>query len=170
MTSGSSSIAGPADGDAAVVRFSTADYAPRERLDAWREIYGRTLQKLDVEPLSTEPLHTEATLRRMPGLAVNVVRRSAVIHNRRREFVSHDDVGITVGLTSNFEANQFGRTLTMSRGEAIVLTGAEPAFCARLTASTFTSGRPCGPWPRSLPGWMTRMVERSPRIRRRCGF
>ncbi len=119
---------GLANGDPVTVRFSTADYAPRERLDAWREIYRRTLQKLDVEPLSAEPLHTEATLRRMPGLAVNVVRRSAVIHNRRREFVSHDDVGITVGLTSSFEANQFGRTLTMSRGEAIVLTGAEPAF------------------------------------------
>jgi AraC-like DNA-binding protein len=64
----------------------------------------------------------------MPGLGVNVVRRSAVIHNRRREFVSHDDVGMTVGLTSPFEASQFGRTLTLDPGEAIVLTGAEPAL------------------------------------------
>jgi AraC-like DNA-binding protein len=110
-----------------VVRFSTTDYAPCERLEAWREVYGRTLQKLDVEPLSDEEFHTEATLRRMPGLAINVVRRSAVIHNRRREFVSHDDVGMTVGLTSSFEASQFGRTLTLDCGDAVVLTGAEPA-------------------------------------------
>jgi AraC-like DNA-binding protein len=118
----------PRDGDYAVVRFSTADYAPRERLDAWREVYGRTLQRLDVEPLSAEPLHTEAVLHRVPGLAFNRVRRSAVVHNRRREFVSHDDVGLTIGLTSGFEAHQFGRTLAMAPGDAIVLTGAEPAF------------------------------------------
>ena len=126
--SGSSSGADVANSDDLVVRFSTADYAPHERLDAWREIYGRTLAKVDVEPLSSDQFLTEATLRRMPGLAVNVVRRSPVIHNRRREFINHDDVGMTLGLTSHFEANQFGRTLTMNRGEAIVLTGAEPAF------------------------------------------
>jgi hypothetical protein len=125
--SASSGIATVGNNDCKVVRFSTADYAPHERLDAWREIYGRTLAKVDVEPLASDQFFTEATLRRMPGLAVNVVRRSPVIHNRRREFISHDDVGMTVGLTSHFEANQFGRTLTMSRGEAIVLTGAETA-------------------------------------------
>jgi AraC-like DNA-binding protein len=64
----------------------------------------------------------------MPGLGMNVVRRSAVVHDRRREFISHDDVGMTVGLTSGFEANQFGRTLAMGCGEAILLTGAEPAI------------------------------------------
>ena len=116
-----------------VVRFSTADYPPRERLDAWREVYCRTLQRLDVEPLSGQEFHTDAIMRRMPGLVVNTVRRSAVIHNRRREFVDNDDVGITVGLTSNFEASQSGRTLTMNPGDAVVLTGAEPAS---LTAPT----------------------------------
>ena len=45
----------------------------------------------------------------------------------------NDDVGITVGLTSNFEASQSGRTLTMNPGDAVVLTGAEPAS---LTAPT----------------------------------
>src|SRR6266478_5236674 len=104
--SASSGVATVGNNDCKVVRFSTADYAPHERLDAWREIYGRTLAKVDVEPLPSDQFLTEATLRRMPGLAVNVVRRSPVIHNRRREFISHDDVGMTVGLTSHFEANQ----------------------------------------------------------------
>jgi len=116
-----------------VVRFSTAEYAPRKRVDAWREVYCRTLQRLDIEPLSGQEFHTDAIMRRMPGLAVNTVRRSAVIHSRRREFVDSDDVGITIGLTSNFEASQCGRVLNMNPGDAIVLTGAEPAS---LTAPT----------------------------------
>ena len=125
---GSSPAAAPANGDYAAVRFSTIDYAPRQRLEALRETYGRTLQKVDIEPLSTEPLHVEATLRRMPGLGMMSCRRSAATYHRRREFIDHDDVGVTVGLTSDYEAYQRGRTLAMKRGEAIVMTGSEPAF------------------------------------------
>jgi AraC-like DNA-binding protein len=121
-------IASPADAGYLVVRFSSADYAPRERLKAWREIYGRTLQKLDIEPLSVEQFHCRATLRRMPGLAMLAGRRSAAIYRRPREFIDHDDVGLTMGLTSDYQAHQFGRTLNMRRGEAIVLTGSAPAF------------------------------------------
>ena len=43
----------------AAVRFSTADYAPRDRLTAWREVYGRTMLKIDVEPIETEAFHTD---------------------------------------------------------------------------------------------------------------
>jgi hypothetical protein len=58
---GSSGVAGVADGDCAIIRFSTTDYPPHQRLDACREIYGRTLSRRDIEPLSTEQFHTEAT-------------------------------------------------------------------------------------------------------------
>jgi AraC-like DNA-binding protein len=93
-----------------------------------REVYGRTLQKVDIEPLSTEPFRADATLRRMPGLAMISCRRSAAVYHRRREFIDHDDVGLTVGLTSGYQAHQLGRTLAMKREDAIVMTGSEPAF------------------------------------------
>jgi len=125
---GSSGVAGVANGDCVFVRFSTADYPPHERLDACREIYGRTLSKRDIEPLSTERFHTEATLRRMPGLGLVRARRSAAIYRLRREFIDNDDVVITVGLTSGCEAHQRGRLLDLSRGDASVLTASEPAF------------------------------------------
>ena len=57
-----------ANGDCAVVRFSTADYAPSERLEALHEIFGRSLQKVHVEALAEESFRTAVTLRRMPGL------------------------------------------------------------------------------------------------------
>jgi len=87
--------------DCVVVRFSAADYAPRERFDAWREIYGRTLQKLDIEPLSVRQFHAEATLLRMPGLSLMAGRRSAAVYRRSREFIDHDEVGFTWGVTSS---------------------------------------------------------------------
>lgn len=126
--SASSGVATVGNGDCVVVRFSTADYAPRERFEAWREVYGRTLQRLEIEPLSVRQFHAEATLLRMPGLALMAGCRSASVYRRSREIIDHDDVGFTWGLTSSYQVHQFGRTLDIGRGHAIVLTGAEPAF------------------------------------------
>ena len=51
----SSDVATIADGDCPVVRYSTADYAPSERLEALHEVFGRSLQKVHVEPLAGNP-------------------------------------------------------------------------------------------------------------------
>jgi AraC-like DNA-binding protein len=150
-----------------IVRFSTADYAPRKRLDACREIYGRTLSRRDIEPLSAEQFHTEATLWRIPGLGIVTARRSAAIYRLPREFIDNDDVFVTVGLTSSYEAHQFGRLLSLKRGEASVMTASEPAFlkvptygeyinvrAPRRTLSSFVAGLDaayCRPIPADNP-------------------
>ena len=113
--------------DCAVIRFSTEDYAPHERLEACREVYGRTLSRRDIEPFSAEPFRTEATLWRMPGLGVAKARRSAAAYRLLREFIDSDDVFVTVGLTSRYEVHQFGRVLDLKPGEASVMTASEPA-------------------------------------------
>ena len=125
--SGSSGVATVAAGDCAVVRYSTADYAPSERLEALHEIFGRSLQKVHVEPLAGESFHTAVTLRRMPGLTLYTASRSAAIFRRSRELIDHDDVVVIAGFTSGYEVHHLGRTLNMGRGEAVILTGAEPA-------------------------------------------
>jgi AraC-like DNA-binding protein len=122
--SASSGVA--ADADCVLVRFSTADYPPRQRFDAWREICGRMLLRLDIEPLSDEQPHVEATLLRMPGLAMAAGRRSPAVYRRRRQFIDHDDVSITWHPSSSCQAHQLGRTADLVGGQAIVLTGAEP--------------------------------------------
>jgi AraC-like DNA-binding protein len=125
--SDSSGVATVANGDCAVVRYSTADYPPSERLEALHEIFGRSLQKVHVEPLAGESFHTAVTLRRMPGLTLYKASRSAAIYHRSRELIEHDDVVVIAGFTSSYEVHHLGRTLNMGRGEAVILTGAEPA-------------------------------------------
>jgi AraC-like DNA-binding protein len=136
----SSGVAAVAKGDCVVVRFSSADYPPHARLDACREIYGRTLSRRDIEPLSTELFHTEATLRRMPGLGIVTARRSAAIYRLRREFIDSDDVVMTVGLTSGYEAEHFDRR-SLRRGEAVVFTTSEPAILAVPTYGDYINVR-----------------------------
>src|SRR5262249_27874109 len=102
--SASSGTAAAANADCVVIRFSTADYPPQERADAWHEIYGRTLQKMDIEPLAAEDLRVEATLLRMPGLAMMAGRRFAAVYSRRRQFIDHDGVSVTWAPSSRYQA------------------------------------------------------------------
>jgi AraC-like DNA-binding protein len=125
--SNSSGIA-TVDNDCKVVRLSTADYAPREGSRAASGIYGQTLLRLDVEPVSDKPLYVDVTLLRMPGLAMVVGRRSGTVYRRRREFIDHDGVSITWHSSSSCHAQQLHRTLDARGGQAIVLTGGEPGL------------------------------------------
>jgi AraC-like DNA-binding protein len=126
--SASSGVATAGNSDCVVVEFSTGDYPPRERFDAWREIYGRTMQTMDIEPLPAEQPRAEATLLRMPGLAMMAGCRSAAVYHRRREFIDSDGVSITWARSSSCQTHQLGRALDLVRGQAIVLTSGEPGF------------------------------------------
>jgi AraC-like DNA-binding protein len=115
------------NGDCAVIRFSTEDFAPNERIEAVHEIFGRNLQKVHVEPRSGESFYTAVTLRRTPGLSLYTASRSAAIYRRSRDLIEHDDVVMIAGFTSSYEVHHLGRTLSLGRGEAVILTGGEPA-------------------------------------------
>ena len=120
-------VATVSNSDCIVVRFSTEDYAPHERIEALHEVFGRSLQKVHVEPVEPESFQTAVTLRRMPGLSQMTGYRSAAIYRRSRELIEHDDVILVGGFTSDYEAHHRGRTLNMGPGEAVILTGAEPS-------------------------------------------
>jgi AraC-like DNA-binding protein len=115
--------------DRRIVRFSTADYPAHERVEVLHEIFGRNLQKVHVEPLDggAESFHTEVTLRPMPGLSLYTASRSAAIYRRSREFIEHDDLVLIAGFNASYEVQHLGRTLNLGRGEAVILTGGEPA-------------------------------------------
>src|SRR6266705_4244707 len=53
-----------------IFRFSTDAFPERERISAWREIFGRTVVNLDVEPLKADGFRAEATVCQLPGLGV----------------------------------------------------------------------------------------------------
>ena len=147
------------DTRATTLRFSTDTFAPRDRLAAWHEIYGKSLLKLDIEPLEDENFHTDVLIRKLPGVGVMVGSRSAAIYRRSRSTIDNDDVILSVGLAGGFEATQIGRTATMARGEAVVVTGAEPGYVAMPTSGqTMTLCVPA----RAIAGWDSSFCRRIP--------
>jgi AraC-like DNA-binding protein len=107
------------------IRFSTADYAPHERVAAWREVYGRTMCRLDIEAPDSAAFHTDVVLRKLPGLSLMSGVRSPALYRRNRNQAENDNVFVTIALAGGFEATQLGRSARMAEGDALVGTGAE---------------------------------------------
>jgi AraC-like DNA-binding protein len=109
------------------LRFSTDDFPEHKRIEAYREIYGRTIVKHDVEPLGDQPFHFEAELRSLPGLGL----ASSVFSPCRRwhaaEHVDSDDLLFGVALNGGCVLNQRGREAVIGgRGEAVLASAAHP--------------------------------------------
>src|SRR5437762_6491660 len=61
-------LASGADRDLSVIRFCSGDWPEAERRDRLRDLFGRTITRLDFEPSPQCPLDIEARFRTLPGL------------------------------------------------------------------------------------------------------
>ena len=114
---------------AGVRRIRTDDWPERDRLEMFRDRFGR--DRVRVEPRPNESLRIVATLVKLRGLQLVWGHRSPL----RSEFSDGND-RLLFNLGSDAIAMQFGREIVLRRGDAVVLSGAE-----RGSFTTFQSGR-----------------------------
>ncbi|MGB7256548.1 MAG: hypothetical protein WBD48_00550, partial [Pseudolabrys sp.] len=122
------------------MRFSTDDFPQRQRLSAWREIFARTLVKIDVEPKTSENFHSEAAVTRLPGLDVMFGTCSPVQAIHSRELIDDDDLSIMIGPWETWSASMLGRSPTLGAGDGVLMWNAEVgsmSFPARTPFVTF---------------------------------
>ena len=120
------------DSDTASLKFSTADLPVSERVPFWREVFGRKLVRIDVEPLANVPLKATATLRALPGLRTMSCTSTAARTKRTRELVADgdDDFALLINMGGTMTAAQLGREVTLRPGDAALFLHAEPATMA----------------------------------------
>jgi AraC-like DNA-binding protein len=116
MTSG---LAGPQ-----LLHFSTAHLPETDRIGIWREVYGRTILRLDIEPLPDRPFQADIRMRSLPGLGLV----SGMIHGARDCRTpaliadGNDDLGLMLNSGGGLAAVQCGREATLGDGDAILLS------------------------------------------------
>jgi AraC-like DNA-binding protein len=117
-----------ADAQFAPLRFSTDALPERDRISIWREEFGRKLVRLDMEALS-EPFHTEATLRALPGLRTFGCTSSAVRFDRTQTFVADGDdtIAMLINLSGNLTMSQRGKDVALGAGGGVLVLHEEPA-------------------------------------------
>src|SRR5258708_10481559 len=114
-------------GEFEVVRFSTEGVSDQDSLAAWRDIFGRMIARVDIEPIQERPYHAVATLRALPGLGTISVSCSGAHYRHTKGLTDGDDLALIVSLTHGTIVCQRGRDVVLGVGEAILVTAAEDA-------------------------------------------
>ncbi len=108
------------------LRFSTDDFPEQKRIDAYREIYSRTIVKHDIEPLGDGPFHFEADLRSLPGLGLALCHFSPCRRWHTAEQIDSDDLLLGFALGGGCVLQQGGREAVVGEGEAVLASAARP--------------------------------------------
>lgn len=120
-------------------RVSSAPYEKSGELDAFREAYGRTILRFDIESLDGHPLQFDFVLRSLPDLAVASGSRSPMHIWRSEELIDNDDLLLVVVTRGAGELGQHGRVAAIRDGEAALMeNGATASFVLPTSSQTIT--------------------------------
>jgi AraC-like DNA-binding protein len=149
MTSG---LAGPK-----LLHFSTDHLPETDRIGVWREVYGQTILRLDIEPLPDRPFQADVRMHALPGLGLI----SGTIHGARDRRTpaliadGNDDFGLMLNNGGGVAAAQCGREATLGDGDAILLSCGDPAAVTRPWACHYLGLR----FPRLALASIVRNIE-----------
>jgi AraC-like DNA-binding protein len=110
-------------------RISTAAFPEHARLALWREIYGRNIAHVDIEPLDDRPFRASASFHNLPGLDVAIDSRSDARYLFGRQAAAKAQDQVMLGLVAKGVGHvaQLGREVISEVGGAVLVSGADPA-------------------------------------------
>lgn len=125
----------------ASVAVTTDAFPAEKRLEMWREIYGRTIAKFDIEPLDDAPFHAEVTLSSLPGIGIATGARSDAHYRMTRELAAQANDNLVFSMVTHGTGTicQFGRGATVEAGGAVLLSAADPSVCTLRQHGRFTT-------------------------------
>jgi AraC-like DNA-binding protein len=117
------------DTDFAPLRFSIGELPVRERVPFWREVFGRQIMRVEIEPLSDAPFEVDATLRALPGLSTLSGFSAAAHYHRTPQLAADGDdaVHVLVNVAGTMTASQRDREVSLGPGDAALFLHAESA-------------------------------------------
>lgn len=115
--------------DVKPVQFSTEQIPPRERMERWREEFGRTLVRVDIEPTATDaPFRMQAVLQRLPGVGLMFCNGSPTRLHRTAALAANGDetLGLILNLGAPALASHRGAQALLGEGDAVLVCTDEP--------------------------------------------
>jgi AraC-like DNA-binding protein len=113
---------GTGPGDAQVLQFSTDAFPEHQRIEAWREVFGRTLLSIEITPSAKDGFHASATTFRSPALGLLRGSTSPARQGNRRSLIRGDDVTFSWVLASRLIASKLGRNAELGPGDGVLMT------------------------------------------------
>ena len=114
------------ESQSALLHFTTDAFGPGEKKAACCEVYGRTIAKVDLEPPEGDGFKIEAALRNLPGLRLISVMGTELRFRKPASLLDDDDdVALLIVDSGYWAGAQFGRTVRLEAGEAVLCANAE---------------------------------------------
>jgi AraC-like DNA-binding protein len=114
--------------------FSTAEFAGRDAVEGFRETFGRTILRIEMEPLGDAAFGAEMKLCAFGGLGMATGQLSAMRNRHSAELIDNDDLVLVIVEGGKGVLQHKGRTVEIDDGEVALTDNAEVA--------TFTSHGP----------------------------
>jgi AraC-like DNA-binding protein len=113
-----------ARGDFRSLHFSSDALPECDRVAVWREVYGQTILRLDIEPMRDRRFQADITLRALPGLQLVAGMISGTRDTRTRALMAdgNDDFGLALNWTGRSVAAQGGQETSLSGRDAVLLS------------------------------------------------
>lgn len=147
-----------------VARFSTDDFPERDRAEAWREILGRAVMKLEIDPLPGASYQAGITLHALPDLDIGTGVYRGMQFRRTPALIDSNDLVLVVTLAGARTMRQHGREVTLRAGEAALVTCGEPGVAVSHSRERFLTFRlphnVIGPLINDLDGALLRRIPK----------
>ena len=109
--------------EAASFRLRTGILPERDRIEIMREIYGRTVLRVDVDPQA--PLDVDMTLRSLPGVGIATGCASQLRACHSAALIDNDDLILLVAQTGASVMKHRGREEPVNACQALLMSGSE---------------------------------------------
>jgi AraC-like DNA-binding protein len=118
--------------------FSTDCLPEADKIAIWREVYGQTILRLDIEPLPNRPFHADLRLRALPGLRLVSGRISGARDRRTRALMAdgNDDFGLALNW-GDVSVSQCGQQIVLNEGGAVLLSCGDIGTVNRPSSSRY---------------------------------
>ena len=117
------------------LRISSDGFEGRDGVEEFREIFGRTILGIEIDPRDGHPLHFDMTIRALSDVAVASGALSPMTNHHPVELADNDDIILVMMTNGIGRLDQYHRTATVRAGEAVVTTNAEAGTFAGLTST-----------------------------------
>lgn len=109
------------------LRLSADAFPEPDRVEAFREVFGRTILRIDMEPLQGGPLQAEMLLRAFSGFGMASGSLSPMRNRHAPDLIDNDDL-VLVAMQSGFGTlEQHGRRTEIGEGQVALTANGEPA-------------------------------------------
>lgn len=121
-------------------RLCTEDLPERDRFATWREVYGRVIHQVEIEPLDGVAFSADLTLHALPGAAIASGPSSAARYRSTPSLLvnSMDGIGLPILLAGSGVISQLGRETQVGPGETVVSSTVDPGTWCLPEGGSFT--------------------------------